>query len=117
MYGRTNGKGRAALRMFHAQCPDRRMADHRIFQRLHRHLRETRFFHVTRNDAGRQRLEESMLNVVADRPESNARAVADHASVKHQTVCSVKRKSLTHLLFLASTSFESDRPSSPTVSG
>ncbi|GFW76704.1 hypothetical protein TNCV_4944211 [Trichonephila clavipes] len=43
----------------------------RHFQWLHRQLRETRSFHVTRHDAGRQRavrsplLEESILNVVA----------------------------------------------------
>ncbi|GFV74110.1 multiple epidermal growth factor-like domains protein 10 [Trichonephila clavipes] len=42
------------------------------FQRLHRQLRETRLAHVTRHDAGRRRaigsprLEESILNVVAD---------------------------------------------------
>ncbi|GFX54799.1 hypothetical protein TNCV_2556851 [Trichonephila clavipes] len=47
-----------------------------IFQRLLRQLRETRLFHVTRHDAGRRRpvrspsLEESILNVVANRSES-----------------------------------------------
>ncbi|GFU66470.1 uncharacterized protein TNCV_3807131 [Trichonephila clavipes] len=46
---------------------------HRISQRLHLQLRETRFFHDTRHDDGRRRavrnssLEESILNVVADR--------------------------------------------------
>ncbi|GFU88705.1 uncharacterized protein TNCV_4443821 [Trichonephila clavipes] len=58
--------------MYYAQFPDRRMPDHRIFQRLHRKLRETRSFHVSRHDAGQQRsvrspsLEESILNIVAD---------------------------------------------------
>ncbi|GFS73170.1 uncharacterized protein TNCV_687201 [Trichonephila clavipes] len=75
MYGRVKDNDRAALRMFHAQFPDRRMPDQRIFQRLHRQLCETRSFDVTRHDAGRRRavrrprLEESILNVVADRPE------------------------------------------------
>ncbi|GFW39404.1 hypothetical protein TNCV_1833871 [Trichonephila clavipes] len=60
MYGRANGNGRAALRMYHAQK-----------------LRDTRSFHATRHDAGRRRivpipsLEESILNVVAYRPESS----------------------------------------------
>lgn len=31
MYGRANGNGRAALRMYRAEYPDRRMPDHRIF--------------------------------------------------------------------------------------
>ncbi|GFV74135.1 hypothetical protein TNCV_4510411 [Trichonephila clavipes] len=60
------------------------MPNHRIFQRLHRQLRETRSVQVTRHDAGRQRavgstsLEESILNVVAVRSESSTRVVAHH---------------------------------------
>ncbi|GFX99929.1 hypothetical protein TNCV_259661 [Trichonephila clavipes] len=60
---------------------------------------------------------QSILNVVAVRPESSIKAVAHHVSVSHQTVCSVKRKSLTPLLFSTRTSFESGRLSSPTASG
>ncbi|GFV17143.1 uncharacterized protein TNCV_3633061 [Trichonephila clavipes] len=89
--------------MYHAQFPERRMPDHRIYQRLHRQLRETRSFYVTRHDAGRQRaapspsLEESILHVVADRPESSTRAVAHHVSVCHQTVCRVLNENRLHL--------------------
>ncbi|GFY19723.1 hypothetical protein TNCV_4648951 [Trichonephila clavipes] len=54
MYSRANDNGRAALRMHHAQFSARRMPDHRIFQRLHHQLRETRSFR-TKHDAGRQR--------------------------------------------------------------
>ncbi|GFV08464.1 hypothetical protein TNCV_2936801 [Trichonephila clavipes] len=41
MYGRANGNGRSVLRIYiyYAQLHDRRMPDHRIFQRLHRQLR------------------------------------------------------------------------------
>ncbi|GFV55782.1 DUF4817 domain-containing protein [Trichonephila clavipes] len=86
MYGTANGNNRAALRM---QFPDRRIMDHRIFQRLHHLLRGTRSFHVTRHDLGRRRavksqsMEESILNVVADRPKSSTRAVAHQVSVSH----------------------------------
>ncbi|GFS74300.1 integrase catalytic domain-containing protein [Trichonephila clavipes] len=58
------------------------MPDHRIFQRLHRQLNETCSFHVTRHNARRRRSvrnpsqEESILNFVADRPESSTRAIA-----------------------------------------
>ncbi|GFW69984.1 uncharacterized protein TNCV_1404371 [Trichonephila clavipes] len=58
--------------------------NHKIFQRLHRRLREMRSFHVTRHDAGRRRvvrslsLEESILNGVADRPESRTRTDVHH---------------------------------------
>ncbi|GFV62063.1 hypothetical protein TNCV_4108661 [Trichonephila clavipes] len=74
MYARANGNGRAALRLYHAHFPNRRMPDHRIFQRLHRQLREIRSFSITRQDAGQRiavrcpSLEENILNFVADRP-------------------------------------------------
>ncbi|GFS52950.1 hypothetical protein TNCV_330971 [Trichonephila clavipes] len=93
MYGRANGNGRAELLMHHAQFSDQRMLDHRIFQRFNRQLRETRSFLVIRHDAGRRRtvfstsLEESILNVVADRPESSIRVVAHLVSVSQQTLC------------------------------
>ncbi|GFV67879.1 hypothetical protein TNCV_926451 [Trichonephila clavipes] len=72
---------RAALQMYHVQLLDRRMPDHRIFQRLHRQLRETHSLPFTRHDADLQRairnpsLEESILNFEADRPKSSTRAV------------------------------------------
>ncbi|GFU22481.1 hypothetical protein TNCV_1303951 [Trichonephila clavipes] len=53
---------------------------------LHRQLRETRSFDITRHDADRRRtvrspsLEERILYLVADRPESSTRAVAHHGS-------------------------------------
>ncbi|GFV32506.1 hypothetical protein TNCV_1677921 [Trichonephila clavipes] len=52
---------------------------------LHRRLCEARSFYVTRYDAGRQKavlspsLEESILNVVADRAELSTTAVAHYA--------------------------------------
>ncbi|GFX36777.1 uncharacterized protein TNCV_5036131 [Trichonephila clavipes] len=101
MYGRVNGNGTAVLRMYRAQFPDRRMADHRIFQRLHRQLREIRSFHVTRHSAGLQRsvrspsLEENILNVMAVKPASSTRAVAHHVSVSYQTVCKVLNEKIT----------------------
>ncbi|GFV40696.1 hypothetical protein TNCV_5054761 [Trichonephila clavipes] len=55
MYGRINGYGRPALEMYCAQYPDRRIADHIIFQWLDHQLRETRSFHVTRHTVGQQR--------------------------------------------------------------
>ncbi|GFX62835.1 uncharacterized protein TNCV_3351611 [Trichonephila clavipes] len=90
----AHGNGRATLRMYHFQFPDRRMPHHRIFQWLHRQPRVTRSFQVTRYDAGRRRdvrspsLEVSIVNVVADRPEFT-RVVAHHVSVSHQTICRV----------------------------
>ncbi|GFV61949.1 hypothetical protein TNCV_4107531 [Trichonephila clavipes] len=77
--------------------------------------------HVTKHDTGHHQavhspsLEESILNTVADRPESSTRAVAHHVSVCHQTVCRVEQKSLTPPPFSASTSFEFGGLSSPTA--
>ncbi|GFS77544.1 hypothetical protein TNCV_320991 [Trichonephila clavipes] len=65
------------------------MPDHRTFQWLHRQL-ETGTFHVTRHAAAHiSSLEESTLNVVADRSESSTTAVAHHVNVSHQIVCRV----------------------------
>ncbi|GFT46015.1 hypothetical protein TNCV_3535711 [Trichonephila clavipes] len=70
--------------MYHAQFSNQRMLDHIIFPVLHRQLCETHSFHVTMHHAGRQRavpspsLEESILNILADRFESSTRAVAYH---------------------------------------
>ncbi|GFY26183.1 hypothetical protein TNCV_354991 [Trichonephila clavipes] len=55
------------------------------------------------HDVGRLRavrstsLEESILNVVTDRPESSTRAVAHHVSVSYQTVCRMLNKNRLHL--------------------
>ncbi|GFV70489.1 uncharacterized protein TNCV_2868351 [Trichonephila clavipes] len=103
IYDRANGSGRAALQMFHSQFPDRRMPDHVIFQQLHRQLRETHSFHVTTHYASQRRavsganLVESILNIVADRPESSTRTVAHHVSVGHQVICRVLRENRLHL--------------------
>ncbi|GFU94840.1 hypothetical protein TNCV_4552921 [Trichonephila clavipes] len=56
------------------------MPNHRMFPRLHRQLRETHSFHVTKHDAGRlravlnSRLEENIVSIVAVSPESSTRA-------------------------------------------
>ncbi|GFV72474.1 hypothetical protein TNCV_1069061 [Trichonephila clavipes] len=57
----------------------------------------------TKHDAGRQRpvsspsLKESILNVMAVRPESSTRAVAHHVRVNHQTFCRVLKENQLHL--------------------
>ncbi|GFS57346.1 uncharacterized protein TNCV_492081 [Trichonephila clavipes] len=88
-----NDDDRAAIRIYHAQFPDRRMPDHRIFQWLvHQLVKQVR---TTRYDAGQRKvvrspsLEGSTLNVMADRPESNTSVVVHPLSVSHQTVCTV----------------------------
>ncbi|GFW91578.1 hypothetical protein TNCV_4499981 [Trichonephila clavipes] len=76
--------------MYHAQFPDRRMLNHRIFQWLHRQVLETDLFHVSRRRAVQSpSLEESILNAVADRPKSSTRAMSHHLSGSNRTVCIV----------------------------
>ncbi|GFX64925.1 hypothetical protein TNCV_450631 [Trichonephila clavipes] len=94
MYGRANGNGRAALRR-----SVRRMPDHRIFQWLHLQVHETLSFHATRRVRAVRSLslEESILNVVADRLESSTKATAHHLSVSHYSVCRVLNENRLHL--------------------
>ncbi|GFT54400.1 hypothetical protein TNCV_2727341 [Trichonephila clavipes] len=81
MYGCANSNGRAAK-----VSPDDRQI--RIF---HRQLS----FHVARYDVGRRtavcspNLEESILNIVADRPVSSTRGVVHPVRVSRQTICKV----------------------------
>ncbi|GFT71998.1 uncharacterized protein TNCV_2516251 [Trichonephila clavipes] len=78
------------------------MPNYRIFRWLHRQLRETRSFYVTRYDVGRQRtvrtpsLEESISNVAAVRPDLSTRAVDPHVCVSHQTVWRVLNENRLH---------------------
>ncbi|GFW72128.1 hypothetical protein TNCV_4790151 [Trichonephila clavipes] len=75
---------------------DHNSRDHRIFQRLHRKLRETRSFHVIRAVRSSS-LKASISNVVAVGPESSTRAVDQHVSVSHETVCRVLKENRLHL--------------------
>ncbi|GFU79959.1 hypothetical protein TNCV_578391 [Trichonephila clavipes] len=82
------------------------MPDHRNFQLLYRQIHEIRSFHVTSHGSGRQRavrsprLEESILNVVIDRPESSTRTIAHLVNVSHQTVCRELNENSLHLSFI-----------------
>ncbi|GFS86369.1 hypothetical protein TNCV_1681231 [Trichonephila clavipes] len=70
------------------------MLDHRVFLRFHHLFRETRSFHVTRDDADRRKAVRSpglkgLLNPMEDRPESSTRAFSHHVSMSNQTICTV----------------------------
>ncbi|GFW30789.1 hypothetical protein TNCV_4089091 [Trichonephila clavipes] len=83
MYGRANGKRQSYERLRY-ECITCSF--------------QTRSFHVTRHDAGRRRavtsssLEESLLNVVTDRPESSTRAVAHHNVLENVQKCQEELK-------------------------
>ncbi|GFW35486.1 hypothetical protein TNCV_3071141 [Trichonephila clavipes] len=89
---RANCTSRDAPRMYPAQFPD-------LFQQLRR---EAVSFHVTSQATGQlrtvqsPRLEESILNAVADISESRTRTVALHASVSHHTICRVLNEIYLH---------------------
>ncbi|GFV88175.1 hypothetical protein TNCV_3243241 [Trichonephila clavipes] len=79
IYGQVNGNVRAALPMYHAQFPDRRMPDRRIVQRLNHQLRETRSSYVTRSGAGR---DEDLYAVQAWKKPSLTLWLIDQSQVK-----------------------------------
>ncbi|GFW65591.1 hypothetical protein TNCV_3550141 [Trichonephila clavipes] len=100
---RANGNGRTPLTNVSGEVSrSRNTGSHRIFLRLHRQLRETRSFHVTKQDADRRRavrspnLEEIILNIVAIDPSPIQKAGAYHVNV---AVFRVLNKNRLHLFY------------------
>ncbi|KFM72950.1 hypothetical protein X975_25428, partial [Stegodyphus mimosarum] len=92
MYGADNGNGRAALRLHQERFPNRRMPKHTIFERLHRSLCENGSFEATSDTrsgsrtARQHRIEESILNIAHESPQTSTRAIPRRLQLSHSTV-------------------------------
>ncbi|KFM77037.1 hypothetical protein X975_18776, partial [Stegodyphus mimosarum] len=102
MYGTANGNGRAALRLYQERFPKRRMPKHTMFERLRRSLCENGSFEVTSNTrSGRRtalqpRIEESILNIAHESPQTSTRAIARRLQLSHSTVWTVLNENGLH---------------------
>ena len=88
LYGYCDGNAAGAVREWRARFPQRRGPDRRTIERACNNLRQFGRFEGNHHDAGRvnggnrpdgrprQDLEEQILNIVADDPETSTRVVA-----------------------------------------
>lgn len=91
-YGRANGNGREARRLYVAAYPNRRAPSHKLFARIHTRLRETGTFSPRPRDRGRERfvrtpaVEERILHRVEENPGTSIRRIANMERVSPASV-------------------------------
>lgn len=97
-YGRSNGNGLQARRLYAELYPERRLPHHTIFARLHQRLRENGTFMKRTADCGRPRevrtvqLEEAVLDIVSESPETSTRKIANMLNVSNFTVFKILKE-------------------------
>lgn len=101
IYGETRGNARQAAILYRDRFPNRNVPNIRTFTAIHRRLRETGAFKVTRPDAGRQRVhfeqEQEILQYFEVNPQASCRSCADNlGNVSHVAVWNVLRSHELH---------------------
>lgn len=92
IYGRANGNGLLAKRLYVQKYPNRRAPSHRIFARIHQRLRETGSFEPRNQDRGRNLtvrtpdVEERILAHVEEDPGISVRRIAARENVSRHSV-------------------------------
>lgn len=93
MYGMANGNTHEAQRLYQEHFPNRQIPDPRIFERIHRRLRETGQLAPARIDAGGLAVSVRNVNIsdvviqrVRDNPETSTRLLATELGVSRMTV-------------------------------
>lgn len=100
MYGRANGKGREAARLYQMEFPERRQPSHPTFAAVYRRLAETGTIAPQTIDRGRPRVvrtperEEQMLRCVEDDPGISTRQLALASGTSHVTAWRVLHEQL-----------------------
>lgn len=92
VYGRANGNGLEAQRLYAELYPHRTLPHHNIFARIHQRLREHGNFSRNTVDCGRARevrtvgLEEAVLNLIEESPATSTRKIANILNISYSTV-------------------------------
>lgn len=100
VYGRANGNGLKARRLYSELYPDRIVPHHGIFARIHQRLREDGSFSRSTVDCGRSRevrtaaLEEAVLNSIEESPRNSTRRIAQVLNVSSSTVFRILKEQL-----------------------
>ena len=101
MYGRANGIGERAARLYRERFPNRRHPNRKTFERLFRRLSETGSIISRYSDQGRPRtlrpdVEERILINVGDNPRISTRSLAAQHGISHNTVWRLLREQQLH---------------------
>ncbi|KAJ4431746.1 hypothetical protein ANN_20350 [Periplaneta americana] len=100
MYGRANGNGREAVRLYQMAFPDQRQPNHQTFVALYHRVAETGTVAPQTGDRGRPRvvrtpnLEEDILHCVEDDPGISTRQLAVATGTSHSTAWRVLHEQL-----------------------
>jgi len=95
VYGKADGNGRLAQRIYEETYPNRTIPHHSTFASVFHRLRGTGHFEVKRPNAGRPRevrtpqLEEEILNFIEIDPSTSTRCIASELGVVHSLVWAV----------------------------
>jgi hypothetical protein len=99
VYGFCDGNAAAAAREYQLKYPDRRHPERRVFEAVHRRLRETGSF-KPRTLVGRGRCnmkdDEAVLDAVNGNPSSSTRRIASQTGLSQSAVWRVLRKNSLH---------------------
>lgn len=102
IYGAANRNGRVAPRLYQERFPNSRMTNHKMFERLHRHLCENGSFIASCDGRTGTRtvrhpnMEETILNIVDETPRTSTRAIARRVHVSQPTVWRVLNEERLH---------------------
>lgn len=100
MYGRADGNGREAARLYSQRFPHRRQPTHKTFASIYQRLSESGTLKPRTIDRGRPRSartphqEERILNDVGDNPRMSTRQLGSQFQIGHNTVWRILREQL-----------------------
>jgi hypothetical protein len=99
LYGFCDGNAAAAAREYQLRCPDRRHRERRVFEAVHRRLRETDSFKLrTHVGRGRRNVQDDdvVLDAVNDNPSSSTRRIASQTGLSQSAVWGVLGENSLH---------------------
>lgn len=100
LYGLANGNALEARRMYAQRYPNNRLPCSDTFTKLHIRLQETGTFAKSKNIIGRPRtvrnpqLENQILQIIDQHPETSTRNIADEVNVSNKTVWNILKDNL-----------------------
>ena len=102
VYGLSNGNSLRAARLYAERYPNRQVPHPQTFQSIHSRLSEHGSFSKQSHLCGRKRsaripaIEEEVLNIISDHPETSTRKIGTNFNISHQTIWRILKEQLLH---------------------